>query len=192
VTDADTRAPAIREQRPAVFLDRDGTIIHDEHYLSDPGRVAAIPGAAAAIASLRKAGYVIVVVTNQSGLARGMITSAQYEAVRARTDSLFAAAGSPLDATYMCPHHPDVTGPCDCRKPAAGLYRQAARELGLDLGRSTLIGDRCRDIAAATELGANGILVPTAATPGDEIDQARQQATVAPTLAAAVSLVLGQ
>lgn len=177
-------------RRPAVFLDRDGTIIRDEHYLADPDRVTPIVGASDAIARLRAAGYAIVVVTNQSGLARELITPSQYDAVRVRIDALFGAAGAPLDATYMCPHHPSVSGPCDCRKPGLELYTRAARELGLDLPRSVLIGDRWRDIAAAPSLGARGILVPSAVTPAEDVEQSAREARVAPTLAAAASWIL--
>jgi histidinol-phosphate phosphatase family protein len=177
---------------PAVFLDRDGTIIRDERYLADPDRVSPIPGASDAIARLRAAGYAIVIVTNQSGVARGLITLPQYDAVRARTDSVFAAAGAPLDATYMCPHHPSLTGPCDCRKPGLELYTRAARDLGLDLRRSILVGDRWRDIAAAPALGARSVLVPSPDTPVAEVEQAARDAVVSPTLAAAVTRILAE
>jgi D-glycero-D-manno-heptose 1,7-bisphosphate phosphatase len=180
----------MRGARPAVFLDRDGTIIRDEGYLSDPDRVVAIPDAATAIARLRAAGYLIVVITNQSGLARGLFAPEQYEAVHRRTDGLFAAAGAPLDATYMCPHHPDFTGPCDCRKPGAELYTRAARDLSIDLARSILIGDRWRDIAAAPALGARGILVPSPATPPDEAARAARDGVSAATLGAAADAIL--
>jgi histidinol-phosphate phosphatase family protein len=176
--------------RPAVFFDRDGTLIRDERYVSDPGRVAAVPGAAAAIGRLRDAGYAIVVVTNQSGLARGYFTPAQYEAVRERTDAVFAASGAELDATYMCPHHPDFTGPCDCRKPGIGLYTRAARDLGLDLSRSVLIGDRWSDIAAAPALAARGILVPSPETPAAEADRAVREGVAAASLSAAADAIL--
>jgi D-glycero-D-manno-heptose 1,7-bisphosphate phosphatase len=179
-------------RRPAVFLDRDGTIIDDVHYLANPDRVTPIAGASDAIARLRAAGYAIVVITNQSGLARGLITPSQYDAVRARTDALFAAAGAPLDATYMCPHHPTVSGPCDCRKPGLELYSRSARDLALGLPGSILIGDRWRDIAAAPSLGARGILVPRATTPADEVEQATREADVAPSLAAAVVRILAR
>ncbi len=177
---------------PAVFLDRDGTIIRDRHYLSDPRHVELLDGAAASLARLRAAGYRLVIVTNQSGIARGLVTEREYEAVQARLGALLAAAGVTIDGTYMCPHHPDVGGACSCRKPAPTLFARAARELGLDLARSTLIGDRWRDIAAATTLGAAGILVPGPDTPPDEIATARRDATVAATLGAAVDLVLAR
>lgn len=177
--------------RPAVFIDRDGTIIRDAHYLNDPERVEPIPGVAAAISRLRAAGFAIVVVTNQSGVARGLMTMSEYERVRARVDWLMAAAGAPLDATYMCPHHPAITGPCDCRKPGAALFRRAAVDLGLDLGRSVLIGDRWRDIEAAPTLGARAVLVPGADTPAADVDRAIREAEVAATMEIAVDRILG-
>ncbi|MFI5248560.1 MAG: D-glycero-alpha-D-manno-heptose-1,7-bisphosphate 7-phosphatase [Gemmatimonadales bacterium] len=180
----------MRADRPAVFLDRDGTIIRDERYLADPARVVPVPGAASAIARFRAAGYMIVVITNQSGLARGCFTAEQYDAVRERIDSVFAAAGAPLDATYMCPHHPEFTGPCECRKPGIELYMRAARDLGLDLRASVLIGDRWRDIAAASALGARGILIPSPDTPAAETSRATREGIAAPTLEAAATAIL--
>lgn len=176
--------------RPAVFLDRDGTIIRDEHYLADPDRVALIEDAPAAIARFRAGGYAIIVVTNQSGLARGRITPQQYAAVTRRVDSLLATAGAPLDATYVCPHHPDVGGACDCRKPAPGLFTRAASDHAIDLGRSVLIGDRWRDIAAAASLGARGVLVVGPDTPAADVERARDQANVAQSLTAAADRIL--
>ncbi len=180
----------MRADRPAVLLDRDGTIVRDERYLADPARVVPMPGAASAVARLREAGYAIVVITNQSGIARGLFTAEQYDAVRERTDSVFAAAGATLDATYMCPHHPAFTGPCECRKPGLELYTRAARDLGLDLHKSVLIGDRWSDIAAAPALGARGILIPGPDTPPAETSRATREGIVAPTLEAAASLIL--
>jgi D-glycero-D-manno-heptose 1,7-bisphosphate phosphatase len=148
-----------RSGRPAVFLDRDGTIIEDVGYLRDPDRVRLLPGAAEAIGRLNSAGLAAVVVTNQSGIARGLLDEPGYEATRARLDRLLADHGARLDAHYHCPHHPDVGGPCDCRKPGVLLYRRAARELGLDLAASWWVGDRPRDVEPATALGGRGILV---------------------------------
>jgi D-glycero-D-manno-heptose 1,7-bisphosphate phosphatase len=182
--------PPAADGRPAVFLDRDGTLIEDMHYLADPTAVTLLPGAAQSIARLRAAGFVAVVTTNQSGIARGRITPEAYAAVKARLDALLEASGTQLDATYMCPHHPDVTGPCDCRKPGTGLLTRARRELGIDLSRSVLIGDRWRDIAAAAELSARGILVPSPETPASEVEQAQHDAAVARTLAAAVDMIM--
>jgi D-glycero-D-manno-heptose 1,7-bisphosphate phosphatase len=176
--------------RRAVFLDRDGTLIDDMHYLSDPTGVSLVDGAAEAISRLRAAGFAVVVATNQSGIARGRIAPTDYDAVRARVDDLLASGGATLDATYMCPHHPDVTGPCDCRKPGIGLFTSAARDLDIDLTRSVLIGDRWSDIAAAAGWGARAILVPSPETSARDVERARRDAVIAPTLRAAVDLVL--
>ena len=151
--------------RPAVFLDRDGTIIEDPGYLGDPERLRLLPGAAQAIGRLNRAGIPVVVVTNQSGIARGLLDEAAYQATRARLDRALADEGARLDGHYHCPHHPDITGPCDCRKPGLLLYRRAARELSLDLEASWWIGDRPRDVEPATALGGRGILVGGAREP---------------------------
>ena len=180
----------MRTHRAAVFLDRDGTIMHDAEYVGDPAQVRLLPDAAAAIARLNARHIPVVVVTNQSGIARGLLTRGAYEAVRQRLDELLAAAGARVDATYVCPHHPDITGPCDCRKPATLLHRQAAAEHGLELAESVYIGDRWRDVAPARELGGRGILVPSAATPREELRRAETAVEVAESLPEAVERVL--
>ena len=147
--------------RPAVFLDRDGTIIEEANYLADPGGVVLIPGVVEALTLLRDAGFALVVVTNQAGIARGFYGPEAYDAVARRLDELLEREGLVLDATRYCPHHPDFTGDCFCRKPAAGLFRQAAQELNLDLQNSFFVGDRIRDLLPALELGGEGILVRT-------------------------------
>jgi D,D-heptose 1,7-bisphosphate phosphatase len=147
--------------RPAAFLDRDGTLIQEKEYLSDPEGVELFPGVPEALRLLRGAGYALVVVTNQSGIARGLYTLEDYRAVAQRLDEVLAQEGVPLDATFFCPHHPDFTGPCECRKPSTGMHRDAARELGLDLGRSIYIGDREKDVLPALALGGQGFLVRT-------------------------------
>ena len=143
----------------AVFLDRDGTIIEDSGFIREPGSVRLLPGAAAAIRALHDAGYRMVVVTNQSGIARGLLTEAEYQAVAAQMEALLEAEGVRLDATYMCPHHPDVTGPCQCRKPGTLHYRMAAERLGLVLADCWWVGDRPTDVEPATALGGRGILL---------------------------------
>jgi len=145
--------------RRAAFLDRDGTIIKDTGFVRDPRSVALIPGAAEAIKRLNQAGWVVVVVTNQSGIARGLLTIEDYEAVAARLDALLSEHGTHLDATYMCPHHPEVTGPCDCRKPGLKHYLAAAERFGLDFTASIFVGDRASDIEAAALLGGTGLLL---------------------------------
>ncbi|MBW3533619.1 MAG: HAD family hydrolase [Gemmatimonadetes bacterium] len=147
--------------RPAVFLDRDGTLIVERDYLADPEDVRLERGAAEAVRRLRESGYAVVVVTNQSGIARGLYTEEDYSEVAARVEAELARCHARVDATYHCPHHPDVTGPCACRKPGLGMYRQAARELGLDLARSFFVGDKVSDVEPARALGGRGILVRT-------------------------------
>jgi histidinol-phosphate phosphatase family protein len=159
--------------RVAAFLDRDGTIIRDANYIGDPRDVDVFPAAAAAIRRLNERAIAVIVITNQSGIARGFFGPDDYEAVRRRLDELLAAAGAHIDASYMCPHHPDVNGPCDCRKPGLGLYRQAIAEHGVDPGRSVFIGDRWRDIAPAGPLGGLGILIDVESTPPEDRDRAQ-------------------
>lgn len=145
--------------RRAVFLDRDGTIIEDSGFVREPDRVRLLPGAAEAVSMLREAGYLAIVVTNQSGIARGLLTEPEYQAVATRMEALLAAGNAGIDATYMCPHHPDVTGPCECRKPGTLHYRQAAERFGLDLTRCWWVGDRPTDVEPAETLGGRGILL---------------------------------
>ena len=145
--------------RGAAFLDRDGTIIDDTHYLADPKLVRLRPGAADAIAALNRAAIPVVVVTNQSGMARGLITESAYRSVEARLTELLAADGARIDATYVCPHHPEFDRACDCRKPGTLLFRRAAAEHGLDLTRSTYIGDRWRDVQPGIVLGGRPVLI---------------------------------
>lgn len=149
--------------RRAAFLDRDGTIIEDAHYLGDPAGVRLLPGAAEAIRRLNRANIPVVLVTNQSGIGRGLFSEADFQATQARLRELLAGWGARIDAVYHCPHAPD-TG-CGCRKPNAGMFVQAAREHGLDLARSWYVGDRVRDVAAGVELGGTGILVGPATEP---------------------------
>jgi histidinol-phosphate phosphatase family protein len=177
--------------RPAVFLDRDGTLIEDRHYLRDPNLVRLLPGAADAVRRLDRAGLPVVVVTNQSGIARGLLTEADYQATARRLEELLAAGGAPLAGQYHCPHHPDISGRCECRKPGTQLYCLAADELGLDLTRSWWVGDRLRDITAATRFGGRGLLLLAGAPASDAEAAAVQGWPAAPDLAAAVDFSLG-
>jgi histidinol-phosphate phosphatase family domain/HAD-superfamily hydrolase, subfamily IIIA len=147
--------------RRAAFLDRDGTIIEDTGFVRDPGGVVLIKGSAEAIRKLNEAGWVVVVVTNQSGIARGLFTTREYDAVAGKLDLLLAERGARIDATYMCPHHPDVTGACDCRKPGLKHYLAAAEQFGIDFTGSIFVGDRMSDLEPARSLGGVGILVQT-------------------------------
>jgi D-glycero-D-manno-heptose 1,7-bisphosphate phosphatase len=152
----------------AVFLDRDGTIIRDTAYVRDPDDVELIPGAAASIRRLNERGLPVIVVTNQSGIARGILTEQDYERVRMRLDKLLAAEGAHIDASYHCPHHPDYSGPCQCRKPGLKLFKQAAEEHGLDLGTSFYVGDRRRDVEPVRQTYGQGILIQRESTPPED------------------------
>lgn len=161
--------------RPALFLDRDGTIIADAHYLADASQVTLLPGAAAAIARANAFGVPVIVVTNQSGIGRGIVTEANYAAVRERLDALLAAEGARVDASYHCPHWPERDGPCVCRKPGIGMHQDAAAAHGLSLTASAYIGDRWRDVQPAVTTGGLGILVPGEETPMADVQMARDQ-----------------
>lgn len=169
--------------RRAVFLDRDGTIIEDPGFVRSVSMVRLLPGAVEAIRRLRAGGYHAIVVTNQSGLSRGLLTHDEYAAVAAHLGTLLAEAGVELDATYVCPHHPAFSGSCECRKPGTLHYRMAADRFGLDLGASWWIGDRLTDVAPAAALGGRGILLGHGEAPPPH--------WVAPNLAAAADAILG-
>lgn len=175
--------------RGAVFLDRDGTLVRDLGYLHDPGLVDLLPGVVSGLATLVRAGWPLVVVSNQSGIARGLYGPDAFRAVMARIGDLVAPHGVHFAASYFCPHHPDLTGPCDCRKPGVALFERAAKDLGLDLGRSWFVGDRLKDVEPALRLGGRGVLIPTPAAP-DDADRARALfIAVAPDLEAAARLI---
>jgi D-glycero-D-manno-heptose 1,7-bisphosphate phosphatase len=177
----------VRRARPAVFLDRDGTVIEDRHYLADPDGVALLPGAADAIARLNRAGLPVVLVTNQSGIGRGYFTEADFQQVQRRLESLLREAGAHLDAVFHCPHPPDAA--CPCRKPAPGLFLQAADRLAVDLRASFLIGDRPRDVLPGIDLGASGYLIG-----GRDAEPAGSLPRIlrVPSLGAAVERILGE
>jgi D-glycero-D-manno-heptose 1,7-bisphosphate phosphatase len=177
-------------QRRAAFLDRDGTLIEDAHYLADAAAMRLIPGAADAVKRLNAADVLAVVVTNQSGIAQGLLTAADYERTRVRLEELLSAAGARVDASYHCPHHPEVTGPCDCRKPGTGMHREAERALSIDLRRSLYVGDRFRDVAPGLALGGLAVLVPSPSTPPEDRERAEREAFVSPTLRDAVDRYL--
>ena len=147
--------------RRAVFLDRDGTIIEDPGFLHDPGKVRLLPGAAEAIRRLNQTGWLVVTVSNQSGIARGLYDAAAYSAVQRRLVELLAAHDARIDAAYFCPHHPRFTGPCECRKPGVKLFHDAEAALGLDLTRCYWVGDRLSDVESARTLRGDALLVET-------------------------------
>jgi D-glycero-D-manno-heptose 1,7-bisphosphate phosphatase len=156
--------------RPAVFLDRDGTLVEEVPYLHDPARVALL-GGVGALARLAAAGYALVVVTNQAGVARGLYDEAAVDTVHRRLAELLAAAGVRLDAVLHCPHHPEGTVPgyarrCRCRKPGPGMLEAAAGRLGLDLAGSYLIGNHPTDVGAAVAAGVTPLYVTTGQAAG--------------------------
>ena len=139
----------------AVFLDRDGTVIRDAGYPRDPGEVSVLPGAAEALAELARNGFKLVVVSNQSGIGRGLVTPEEAEAVHDRFVAVLAAQGVRLDGAYYCPHAPDEG--CACRKPSPELFRRAAEDLGLELARSVMVGDKPSDVEAGRRAGCRTI-----------------------------------
>lgn len=145
----------------AVFLDRDGTIMEDTNYVGDVERVILIPSAPAALKRLQQAGYKLFVVTNQSGVGRGYFTREAVEAIHAHLDEYLGKTGVRFDRYYVCPHHPEDN--CDCRKPKPKFLLEAAREYGIDLARSFMVGDRASDIQAGVTAGTKAILVLTGA-----------------------------
>ncbi len=152
--------------QPAVFLDRDGTLIEDVGYVDRLDRMRLYPWSVEAVRLLRLAGYAVVVVTNQAGVARGMIGEQVVLDVRDRLQQDLARAGQRLDGHYHCPHLPDAPLPayrrrCGCHKPEPGMIRQAAAELTLDLARSVVVGDRWTDIRLARAAGTAAVLVKT-------------------------------
>jgi D-glycero-D-manno-heptose 1,7-bisphosphate phosphatase len=148
-------------RRSAVFLDRDGTLNREIGHFGDPARVEILPGVPEALRLLEGAGFLLVVVTNQSAIARGIATRSGVDASNARLASLLEGEGVRLQGFYVCPHHPDLTGPCACRKPAPGLLFEAARDLGIDLRRSFLVGDKHSDILAGRRAGTRTVLLAT-------------------------------
>jgi histidinol-phosphate phosphatase family protein len=164
-----------------VLFDRDGTLVRDFPYNGDPELVKPVPGAREAVDALRARGVRVGVVSNQSGVARGIITREQVDACMARLAELLG----PFDTVQVCPHGPDDG--CSCRKPAPGMVKAACAELDVDPARTVVVGDIGADVEAAAAAGASGILVPTPVTRRQEVAAAPRRA---PTLTAAVGDVL--
>jgi D-glycero-D-manno-heptose 1,7-bisphosphate phosphatase len=182
--------------RRAVFLDRDGTINIEVQYLSKVEDFQFIPGVPLALKRLKDAGFLLVVVTNQSGIGRGYYDEAALKAVHDHMHQELAAYGAAVDACYFCPHHPKhASGPylkeCDCRKPMPGMLLQAARELDIDLAASFMIGDKLADVEAGLKAGCTPLLVLTGYGSG-QVDELPPGVRAYPDLQLAVQEILSQ
>jgi histidinol-phosphate phosphatase family protein len=179
------------EQARAVFLDRDGVINEEVNYLRHPEEFQLLPRSARAIRELRRAGFRVVVVTNQSGLARGYFSQQDLAAVHERMRSELAGARTSLDGVYICPHHPDDS--CACRKPGVLLFQQAAQDLKLGLDRCYFVGDKATDLMPGKILGGHTVLVLTGHGQREQ-ELARQQGFqpdhIAPDLYAAAEWII--
>lgn len=169
---ANDTLPAMQALKPAVFLDRDGTINEQMGYINHISRFQLLPGVAGAIRRLNEAAIPVVVVTNQSGLARGYFPEELLIAVHEKMARLLAEQGAHVDGIYICPHHPEAKKEkyrlaCNCRKPGTGLFMQAAEEMSLDLAGSFVVGDRWSDLKSAVACGATPVLVLTGYGRGD-------------------------
>jgi D-glycero-D-manno-heptose 1,7-bisphosphate phosphatase len=152
--------------RPAIFLDRDGTLAHEVGYVNHVRRFRLYPWAVDTVRRINRSGWLAVVVTNQAGVARGYFPESLIAEVHGVFEAALAAGEAHLDGLYYCPHHPSAGEPpyrqdCDCRKPRPGLLRRAERELGADLARSWVVGDRHSDLELAWQVGARGALLRT-------------------------------
>ena len=185
--------------RPAVFLDRDGTVLEEAGYLDRLERLAFFPFAIDAVRLLNRGGFAVVVITNQSGVGRAMYEEAFVIRAHQVLDERVRSAGARIDAYYYCPHHPEAEVEkyrldCDCRKPRPGMLRQAAADLDLDLSRSFAIGDKWTDVQAGLAAGGKGILVRTGYGRSSETSPRRsvEPTFIADDLIAATAWILRQ
>jgi D-glycero-D-manno-heptose 1,7-bisphosphate phosphatase len=186
-------------KQPCVFLDRDGTINEDVGYLDRLERLVVYPDSIDGVRLLKRAGYLVVVVTNQAGVAHGLYSEVTLRDIHRRIAARFEAGGAPIDGFYYCPHLVDAPVAayrvdCDCRKPLPGLIRQAERDLDIDVARSFVVGDRWRDVEMGKAVGARTVLVRTGY---GRTEEASPPAGVAPdvivdNLTQAVVWILGQ
>lgn len=179
----------------AVFIDRDGTLNVEKNYLWRIEDFEFIPGAPEAIRRLNRAGFLVVVVTNQAGVARGYFQLEDVDRLHRYIQGLLVASEARVDAFYVCPHHPDFTDPavnCQCRKPAPGMLLQAARELGIDLNESYMIGDKVADVEAGQSAGCQPLLVRTGYGAATAESDPHLSVPVFPALSEAVDWLLEQ
>jgi D-glycero-D-manno-heptose 1,7-bisphosphate phosphatase len=181
----------------AVFLDRDGTLLEEANYVSELERLVFFPFSTDAVRLLNRAGFAVVVVTNQAGIARGIVEESFVATAHAFITDRLAEGGARIDAYYYCPHHPQgivepYRGACDCRKPQPGMLKKAAVDLGLDLTRSFVVGDKMHDLEAGAAVGARGVLVRTGYGRREEATLGRglAPAAVVDNLMGAVSWIL--
>lgn len=175
-------------KRPAVFLDRDGVLIRDVNYLRRPEQVRVLKGAAEAVRELRKAGFRVVLITNQSGVGRGYFTLKDLAAAHRRLAADLRKKGAKLDGVFFCPHAPDAR--CKCRKPSPKMVNDAAKALGLDLARSYFVGDTTTDLATAAAAGVVPVLVRTGKGGRDGKHAHPRPARIARDLASAARWIL--
>lgn len=172
----------------AAFLDRDGVINEEVDYLHEVDKAVLIPGVAAAIREIRQHGWKVIVVTNQAGIAKGLYSEAELHAVNARISELLAAENAAWDAIYFCPHHPDFSAPCDCRKPEPGMLLTAIRDFNIDPAKSFMVGDRLTDLQAGQSAGcAKTYLVRTGYGPQTIAKGTPENLTIVDNLSAAVT-----
>ena len=150
----------------AVLLDRDGTIVEEINYLHEPAKAVLERRVAPALQKLHQAGYLLVLITNQSGIGRGLFTEDDFRAVNARIEEMLAPEGIPIAGVYFCPHHPteaqgDFRRACDCRKPQPGMLRAAIRDHGLDPEQCFMVGDHLKDVQAGQAVGIRSVLLRT-------------------------------
>ena len=165
----------------AILLDRDGTLIHERNYLCDPAGVELEHQVVPALRRLHEAGYLLIIVTNQSGIGRGLYTEAQFRAVQDELSRLLGEHGIPIAGDYHCPHHPteargEYLRVCECRKPAPGMVRSALADFDLDPAQTFMVGDTLNDVAAGQNAGIRGVLIRT----GYGAEQARGDGAVVP------------
>jgi D-glycero-D-manno-heptose 1,7-bisphosphate phosphatase len=179
---------------PAVFLDRDGTINEDPGYLTDPSEIRLLAGVGEGLRLLQEQDFRLVVVSNQSGVARGMFTEATLEQIQRRLEVLLKTEGVTLTGTYYCLHHPEGAPPyrqvCTCRKPEGGLVQRAVREHNIDLSRSCVVGDKLIDIELGRQMGMPAILVLTGQGRLNEVSGPIRPDYIAPDLTAAARWIL--
>jgi len=181
----------------AVFLDRDGTIVEDVGYLNHPKDIKFIPGSIEAIKALNKAGYKVVVITNQAGVARGLIREDLLQTIDKTIQKFILNGGAQIDGLYYCPHHPEhgvypYKRECDCRKPNPGMLKKAQKDLDLDLSKSFMVGDKATDIEAGKSAGTKTVLVTTGKGAKEKDRLQNQPDHIAANLKQAVSWILEQ